>query len=529
MKIPSYDDLTPGISDVHPREMFDQVTRLVPCDEPVVRRPWPLARSTPDVPRPTSDLAPSPQPRAPRTRHRAPGTEHRAPRTEHSAPSTEHRAPHLFACLRARTAAIPGALLALARDFSPRIERQGDACVVLDVGGLGQLLGDAHGIAGELQRTAQDRGLKLRIAVAPTHTAAQLLTLGPPTGEDARVVTGDVAEALAPVAVATLQQFVGAPSRTFDALKRWGVRSVGEFAALPSDELASRFGPEGLAIQRLARGIDPRPLIPDPGMPRYIASMELERPIEALEPLSFVLARLLDPLSLALEQAGKAGAAIRLDLRLVDKTMHSRVLQLPAPIRETRVLRTLLSLDLESHPPSAGIDVVTIEIDPAPARIVQFSLLERAIPSPENLATLTARLNALVGEAGCGSPVLLDSHRPDAFEMTRFRGTVEPRNRGTVEPWNPGSLCLRRFRPPVAVRVAMERGHPRHVAIDRRGMPGGSVEQYAGPWRSSGAWWDASGSHWDRDEWDVALSDGTLCRLYRDRDTERWFMDGVVD
>ncbi len=546
MKIPSYDDLTPGISDVHPRDTFDQVTRLVPCNEPVVSMP-PVARGTSHLAHGLSDVA-----RRPSHPARGDSPVARGPSDvahQHLAPRTSHVARLLFACLRARTAATPGALLALARDFSPRIERHGDACVVLDVGGLGQLLGDAHGIAGELQRTARDRGLKLRIAVAPTHTAAQLLTLGPPMGEDARVVTGDVAEALAPVAVATLQQFVGAPSRTFDALKRWGVRSVGEFAALPSDELASRFGPEGLAIQRLARGIDSRPLIPDPGMPRYIASMELEWPIEELEPLSFVLARLLDPLSLALERAGKAGAAIRLDLRLVDKTMHSRVLQLPAPMRETRVLRTLLSLDLESHPPSAGIDVVTIEIDPAPARIVQFSLLERAIPSPENLATLTARLNALVGEAGCGSPVLLDSHRPDAFEMKRFMvpgfrgaevprfqesvesnvGNLDLRNPGTVEPWTLGSLCLRRFRPPVAVRVAMERGHPRHVAIDRRGMPGGSVEQYAGPWRSSGAWWDASGSHWDRDEWDVALSDGALCRLYRDRDTERWFMDGVVD
>ena len=63
-----------------------------------------------------------------------------------------------------------------------------------------------------------------------------------------------------------------------------------------------------------------------------------------------------------------------------------------------KVLRTLLLLDLESHPPSAAIDIVTIEIDPAPGRIVQYSLLERAMPSPETLATLTARLGALVGE-----------------------------------------------------------------------------------------------------------------------------------
>jgi protein ImuB len=415
--------------------------------------------------------------------------------------------------------------MALARDFSPRIERHADGCVVLDVGGLGRLLGDAGGIASELQRTATDRGLKIRIAIAPSQTTARLLTLDPSTNQSGCVVAAESAPALAPLMLTTLERHVGSPSRTFDALRRWGIRSLGEFAALPSDELAARFGQHGIALQRLARGIDPRPLVADPGVPRFVQSMELEWPIEELEPLAFVLARLLDPLSSALERADKAGAAVRLDLRLVDKTTHSRVLQLPAPMRDPRVLRTLLSLDLESHPPSAGIDVVTIEIDPAPSRIVQFSLLERSMPSPETLATLTARLNALVGEDRCGSPVLLDSHRPDAFELKRF----DPDDPSSAKVGrHPSPLILRRFRPPVAVRVANERGRPVHVAIERRGMPGGRVEQFAGPWRTSGAWWQA-GSHWDRDEWEVALSDGSVCRLYRDRDTGRWFLEGVFD
>jgi hypothetical protein len=88
---------------------------------------------------------------------------------------------------------------------------------------------------------------------------------------------------------------------------------------------------------------------------------------------------------------------------------------------------------------------------------------------------------------------------------------------------------LRRFRPPIAVRVTLARGRPVHVAIDRRGMPGGDVEQQAGPWRTSGAWWDSAATAWDRDEWDVALTDGAFCRLYRDRAIDRWFLEGVFD
>ena len=67
-----------------------------------------------------------------------------------------------------------------------------------------------------------------------------------------------------------------------------------------------------------------------------------------------------------------------------------------------------------------AVDAVAIELDPAPARITQFSLLERALPSPETLSTLTARLSALVGESRIGSAVLVDTHRPGAFAMERF-------------------------------------------------------------------------------------------------------------
>jgi protein ImuB len=494
MPVPSYDDLAPSIPDVHPRDTFDQVTRLVPSEDPVV---------TCDVRRGTCDVQPT-------------------------------TCGVLFACVRTQN--VDGGLLALARDFSPRIERYGDACVVLDVSGLGRLLGDAHGIAAELRRAATGRRINPWMAIAPTQTAALLLTLH----AEVSVVIGDVDSALAPLSLEVLsalesslrlrqaggQAVVQArPPEILDILRRWGLRTIGEFAVLPAEDLAARFGQQGVALQRLARGIDSRPLVPDPGVPRFIESMELEWPIEELEPLSFVFARLLDPLSAALERADRAGAAIRLDLRLVDRTTHSRMLQLPAPVRDPRVLRTLLLLDLESHPPSAGIDIVTIEIDPAPSRIVQYSLLERAIPSPETLATLTARLNALVGESRCGSPSLVDSHRPDTFEMQRFN--PDDRHRGTLGTLR--TLVLRRFRPPLAVRVAVERGRPADVANLRRDVPNGRVEQAAGPWRSSGCWWDASGTHWDRDEWDVALTGGALCQIYCDRTTGTWFLDGVID
>ena len=280
-----------------------------------------------------------------------------------------------------------------------------------------------------------------------------------------------------------------------------------------------------------------------------ILALELEGPLDTLEPLSFVLARVLEPLSVALERAGRGAAAIRLSLRLTTRETHARVLQLPAPMRDPRVLRTLLLLDLESHPPSAAVDIVSIELDPAPARVTQFSLLTRAVPSPETLSTLTARLSALVGESRIGSAVLRDTHQPGAFTMRQFMPETPMPELSLKDAADRSTL--RRQRHPPAIRVSVERGRPAHLAAARRGMPCGPVTRAAGPWRSSGGWWASSGaggqglSHgaaaaadavprrgehgWNRDEWDVALGSGAVCRIFQDRTTGRWFLEGMYD
>jgi protein ImuB len=503
MKIPSYDDLARSIPDVDARAVFASVNRLLPSAAPVGLGREPIAPL----------------------------------RTE-----------QLYAALHG---APIEPLLDIARDFSPRIERHGTTDVVLDVSGLNRLLGDASAIGSELRRAGAGR-----VAVCRSQVGARLLARA---REGLTVVSADdddgygLAAALSPIPLAVLQQLTADPARDtlFDVLQRWGLTTLGEFATLPAAALSSRIGPMGLALQRLARGLDPRPLIPDPGVVRFVQSMELEWPIDALEPLSFVLARLLDPLAAALESADRGAVALRLDLRLTDRRVHSRLLSLPVAMRDTRVLRTLLLLDLESHPPPAAIDIVTIEADPAPARILQYSLLERALPSAETIATLNARLGALVGADRCGSPALVDSYRPDAFVMNMFGTLLDALG---VPPPPPSALALRhaegapelgrrgarglvakasvggqlrRFRPPVAVRVTIAGGRPVHLAIDRRGMPGGKVTQAAGPWRTSGAWWEEQ--PWNHDEWDITTADGAACRIFRDRQRGVWFLEGVFD
>jgi protein ImuB len=119
--------------------------------------------------------------------------------------------------------------------------------------------------------------------------------------------------------------------------------------------------------------------------------------------------------------------------------------------------------------------------------------------------------------------VLVDSHRSDAFTMLAFSPPSDAAladRRGAAPAASSPRLALRRMRP--ARRVEVETAGERPVRVEAR-----LVIASAGPWRASGEWWDREA--WARDEWDVVLGDGTLCRLARDRLAGHWYLDGFYD
>jgi protein ImuB len=512
----------------------------------------------------------------------------------------------LYACLYSppvvdQPAAPANTLVAIAQEFSPRFERHRDDLVSIDVSGLTRLLGPARTIGEEIRREAAARGVRAHVAVAGTRTAAVLLALARP-GLTV-IANGEEATALASLPLAlleTLEKYeVRSQKSEEDALrtsdfvlrtsKRWGLRTLGELASLPAADLVSRLGRAARGWQAIARGEDIRPLVPMLEEERFEASLDLEWPIADLEPLSFVLTRLLEPLSTRLERRDRGAAVLHVLLRLVTRDTTARRLELPTPMRDVRALRTLALLDLESHPAEAAIDRVTIVIDPTPGRVVQHTLYARAQPTPEQLSTLLARLGALMGADRFGAPATVDTDRPGAFAMAPFATDHEGKNRGDrkergehISPDSPLSAraavarepsaishepsaishqpllsALRRCRHPVPARVAVVEGRPVRVTTDRRGFTGGVVARCAGPWRTSGEWWLEkeksevrspkyeggdraetsrtsdivlrTSSPWDRDEWDVSLSDGAVYRVFRDRDADRWFVDAIVD
>jgi protein ImuB len=487
----------------------------------------------------------------------------------------------MFACLFRPPPHDPlCALAALAEEFSPRYERHDDGLVSIDVSGLERLIGPPRTIGEELQREAAVRGAaRLHVALAATRTSAAIaalarpgLTVIPPGGEG---------ETLASLPISVIDNVIASGLRAdglglalSSVLARWGIRTLGELAALPSADLAARLGAPARMWQAVARGEEVWPLVPTRPEERFDAFFDLEWPVEGLEPLSFVLTRLLEPLSTRLERRDRGAAVLHVQLRLVSaasgapREICARRLELPTPMRDVRTLRTLALLDLEAHPPSAAVDRVTIVIDPTPSRVLQHTLFTRAHPTPEQLSTLLARLGALIGQDRVGRAVVLDTDRPDAFAMSAFateRSAVGSRQSAVGSQATVVS-ALRRCRHPIPARVAVDRDRrPVRVTTDRRGYAGGSVVHCAGPWRTSGEWWNVSdgsarghasarttdpsasisvstrrgwgpagseeklATSWDRDEWDVALTDGAMYRIFQDRDSGGWFIEAVFD
>ena len=359
-----------------------------------------------------------------------------------------------------------------------------------------------------------DAANQLKIGVASTRIAALFAAKSSP---GMKIPPGREGDFLAPLSVNLLSLTPqGNDCQLLRTLFQWGIRTLGELAALPQPELITRLGQIGPRLQDMARGQDIETFQCYREGPHFEETQELEWTLDSLEPLSFILGGILERLCTRLQSYGLATESLRVHLKLNNRALYKRTLRLAFPMRDPKVLLSLLLLDLQSQPPDYGIVGVSLRAAPVRPQVIQYSLLRPAVPNPEKLARTLGRLTALVGKDNIGSPVVLDTHRPDAVKVEPLRMGTE---RCKVQRSNPTlcsspRLCLRRLRPPIRIQFQRDQ-----------------ILDCAGPWRSSGDWWEEKGSSrpWVRDEWDVELVDGSIYRIYRDFYRDTWFLEGVYD
>jgi protein ImuB len=429
------------------------------------------------------------------------------------------------ACLRrvhAHETSAHSTLHTVACMFSPRIEQVDPhpGTYALDIRGMDTLFGDPLQLAHKLRKRIMAAGFIANVAVAQNLYAAACLAYGRtgvsvvPPGCEANVI-GQL-----PLRVLDL-----GPEHEA-TLQAWGIRTCSELAALSEDELIARLGQSAKRIHALARGTWQHLMVPiEPSFEAgLVERMNLDFPVEVLESLLFLLARMTDALLVRARGKARAIASLRLILNLDGGQRHERIVRPALPLDDTQTLLKLLQLDLEAHPPHAAILGLELSARSATPHRSQQGLFLPQAPEAGRLEVLLARLRKLLGEQRVGSPELTDDHRPNAFRVVPFAPPPPAMGESQARAI---STALRVCRPPQVIGVSLGKSTP--AGIFWEGIKY-IVREVAGPWRVSGQWW--SEANWCREEWDVRLTADTterVCRIAFDPRSRCWYMQGTYD
>ena len=315
----------------------------------------------------------------------------------------------------------------------------------------------------------------------------------------------------------------------FAVLHKWGIHTFGQLAALDKEDLRERLGPEAVRLWERANGTATRLLKFVRPPESFEENFEFENEIETAEPLLFMLRRFLEQLAVQLRAIYLVAKELTLRITFADKHVYERVFKIPQPTNDVDLLFRMLQTHLENfkseHP------IVAVALDARPIKPVSqprmLSGFETALRDPNQLSETLARLTGLLGSDRVGTPVLEETHRPDAFRMEPFAWEVSMRfaadtAASTEDRKDALGVALRRFRPTESASGFLSENIPAHL---RSANLSGKIADQRGPYFASGNWWDEKS--WKRAEWDLQLEDGVVVRCHQSE--EQWEVDGVYD
>jgi impB/mucB/samB family protein len=333
-------------------------------------------------------------------------------------------------------------------------------------------------------------------------------------------------------------------------LHKWGIHTLGQLGALDKEQLGARLGPEAVRMWERANGQSNRMLKLIRPPESFEESFEFEHEIETAEPLLFMLRRFLEQLAVRLSAIYLVAKELTLRITfsksrqdeppVVGKQVYERVFKIPQPTNDVDLLFRMLQTHLENFRSKYPIVAVALSTEPIKPAREQFGLFETILRNPQQLSETLARLTALLGADRVGTPVLEETHRPDAFRMELFcstgfeavgqAGAAACKRNGRQDARLPHSQdgcaplrpALRRFRPAVTASVLRDENKPAHVCSSE--IQGKIIEQ-RGPYLLSGTWW--SENSWARAEWEMQLDNGGVVRVHEAVGT--WKLDGIYD
>jgi protein ImuB len=324
-------------------------------------------------------------------------------------------------------------------------------------------------------------------------------------------------------------------------LHKWGIHTLGQLGALDKQQLGARLGPEAVRMWKRANGQSNRVLKLVRPPESFEENFEFEQQIETAEPLLFMLRRFLEQLAVRLGAIYLVAKELTLRITFAnppavrrdgsaeaDKQIYERPFKIPQPTNDVDLLFRMLQTHLENFRSEYPIVAVGLSVQPSKPTREQFGLFETTLRNPHQLSETLARLTALLGADRIGTPVLEETHRPDAFRLEPFAWqaveSAVPSGEfpDALRTAHATKIALRRCRPIASASVFLDKDRPTHVrSLEIRGK----VIQQRGPYLLSGNWWDEKS--WAHAEWDMQLDDGEVVRAHEAHDT--WKVDGIYD
>ena len=415
-------------------------------------------------------------------------------------------------------------VVSAAAEFCPRIEVLRPGICAFGARGPARYFGGEAELGMKVAAAVTGLGYECGVGIADGMFAALLSSRDSVRiAEPVVVPPGGTPAFLAPRAVTVL----GEPELA-DLLVRLGIRTLGEFAAVPAAEAGNRFGAAGLAAHRIARGLDPRPLAARPPAADLSVKAEFEPAAGESERVVFAAKALAATMHARLAAAGLSCVRMQVQVICDDGEEFSRLWRHDGLLSEFAVAeRVRWQLDGwqasrhragsgDEEAKAGGISLLRL----IPDQLVhdqgrQLGLWGDAVVS-DRVARAAIKVQALLGHEAVRQPLLSGGRNPsDQAVLVPFSGTHPDREpavqaSGAVQarpldrPW-PG-----RIPPPApatvypvprqakvtdgsgAVIEVTGRGEVRRppARLSVEGGPAVAITAWTGPWPVTERWWD---------------------------------------
>jgi protein ImuB len=415
--------------------------------------------------------------------------------------------------------------------YTPLVALDPPDGLLLDVSGATALFGGERALLDSIRAALKTHGFAVQAALAGTSAAARALAH---YADGAIAATGEEAEAVAALPVAALN----VDASIVRALKRAGLKTIGQVASRARGELAKRFGSAMVAVLDRTVGLGETPISPRRPLPDTMAERRFADPVVSEAVIRESLLSLGRTLAHVLETRGEGARMLTASFFRADGVVRRIAIETANPLRDPVVIERLFRerLDALADPldPGFGFDLVRLESSRT-ERFESQSMTLTQSNADKEIAYLIDRLSARFGARRVLKFYAQDTHIPEAASATIPAQYSAP----AKVPWQQlrdanesPKRPLRLFAKPEPIDVMAEVPDGPPVRFRWRRLSH-AVARAEGPERIAMEWWRSQTHQPTRDYYRVEDEEGRRFWLYRDglydRETDRprWYVHGL--